>query len=73
MYQASKILEGGLLHLVSEDSEMQGVKVLSAALKSPIRNVIENKLAIDCGHIINKIDQEGNFFAGFDVKRGKET
>lgn len=57
---------------MSDYSVIQGVKVLAAALKSPIRHVIENKLAIECGHIIEKIEQESNFFTGFDVKRGNQ-
>ena len=70
MYQASKILESGLPHLVKEESERLGVKVMQEALKRPIRNVIENKLDLNCGQIIAKIDEEGSFYTGFDVKKG---
>jgi chaperonin GroEL len=71
MYQAAKILESGLPHLVKEESERLGVKVMQEALKIPIRNVIENKLGFTCGHILAKIEEEGSFYAGFDVKKGK--
>lgn len=45
---------------------------MAEALKQPIRNVIENKLGSHdtCGHIIAKIEEEGSFYAGFDVKKG---
>lgn len=43
---------------------------MQEALKRPIRAVIENKLGESCGHIIEKIESEGNFFAGYDVKNG---
>ena len=70
LYQASKILEGGLKHLVKEESEAFGVQVMEQALKAPIRFVIENKLGTKAAPIIDKINQEGNFFAGYDVKQG---
>jgi chaperonin GroEL (HSP60 family) len=57
LYQASKILETGLPHLITEESERLGVKVMQEALTKPIRYVISNKTGEDCGHIINKIDQ----------------
>ena len=50
-----------------------GVKVMSEALKRPIRCIIQNKTAADCGFIIEKIDEEGSFFAGFDVKKGNRS
>ena len=71
LYQASKILESGLPELVSEESERLGVQVLQEALKRPIRAVIENKTGEPCGHIIEKIESEGSFFAGYDVKKCK--
>ncbi len=71
LYQASKVLESGLPDLVSEESERLGVKVMQEALKCPIRYVIENKTGESCGHILEKIENEGNFFAGYDVKNGK--
>jgi len=71
LYQASKVLESGLPDLVSEESERLGVKVMQEALRCPIRYVIENKTGESCGHIIEKIENEGNFFAGYDVKNGK--
>ena len=33
--------------------------------------MIENKTGEDCGFILEKIEREGNFFAGYDVKNGK--
>lgn len=43
---------------------------MERALKEPIKFVIENKLGTKAAPIIDKIDQEGNFFAGYDVKQG---
>ena len=43
---------------------------MEQALKAPIRFVIENKLGTKAAPIIDKINQEGNFFAGYDVKQG---
>ncbi len=57
--------------LVSEESERLGVMVMHEALKRPIRAVIENKTGETCGHIIEKIEREGSFFAGYDVKNCK--
>jgi chaperonin GroEL len=73
LYQASKILETGLPHLVQEESERLGVKVMEQALKQPIRCIIENKTGENCGYILEKIESEGNFFAGYDVKNGNLT
>ena len=70
LYQASKVLESGLPHLVQEESERLGVKVMEQALKQPIRHIIENKTGENCGYILEKIESEGNFFAGYDVKNG---
>lgn len=44
---------------------------MQEALKRPIRAVIENKTGETCGHIIEKIEKEGSFFAGYDVKNCK--
>jgi chaperonin GroEL (HSP60 family) len=66
-------LEGGLPELVSEESERLGVMVMHEALKRPIRAVIENKTGETCGHILEKIEKEGNFFAGYDVKNCNKT
>lgn len=73
LYQASKVLESGLPHLVQEESERLGVKVMEQALKQPIRHIIENKTGENCGYILEKIESEGNFFAGYDVKNGTLT
>ena len=73
LYQASKVLETGLPHLVQEESERLGVKVMEQALKQPIRCIIENKTGENCGYILEKIESEGNFFAGYDVKNGNLT
>ena len=59
--------------LVSEESERLGVMVMHEALKRPIRAVIENKTGETCGHILEKIEREGNFFAGYDVKNCNRT
>ena len=32
--------------------------------------VITNKLGKDCGNIISRIENEGSFFTGYDVKNG---
>ena len=56
---------------MGEESERLGVQVLQEALKRPIRAVIENKTGETCGHIIEKIEREGSFFAGYDVKNCK--
>ena len=58
---------------MSEESERLGVMVMHEALKRPIRAVIENKTGETCGHILEKIEREGNFFAGYDVKNCNRT
>lgn len=40
LYQASKLLEGGLPHLVSDRYESIGVKILASVLKMPIKILI---------------------------------
>ncbi len=37
----------------------------------PIKLVIENKTALKSATILRKIEEEGNMFAGFDVKEEK--
>jgi chaperonin GroEL len=71
LYQAAKLLEKGLPHLVSDEYEAEGVAVMSHALKKHIKIIIENKIAKSSGNIINKIDEADNFFSGFDAKNGK--
>lgn len=39
----------------------------------PIKYVIENKTASNCGLILEKIEQTRNMFAGFDAKKGINT
>ncbi|CDW79081.1 chaperonin cpn60-mitochondrial-like [Stylonychia lemnae] len=71
LYQASKALRNGLQHLVDDENERIGVQVMADALQTPLRMVIENKIGKDCGHIINKIEESNNIFAGFDCRKGK--
>lgn len=37
----------------------------------PIKLVIENKTALNSATILDKIEQEGNMFVGYDVKQEK--
>ena len=57
--------------MVNEESERLGVKVMQEALRQPIRNVIENKIGLSSGSILQKIDDEGSFYCGFNVAKGK--
>ena len=74
LYQASKVLKA-LLHtdefMKLEDSERLGMQVVAHALEAPIKKLIENKLGINPASIIAKIDEQGEFYYGYDVKRGK--
>lgn len=75
LYQASKLLESGLPHLVGNDkSEQIGVRVLQHALQQPIRRLIENKTALNSTTILRKLDSmydEGELLAGWDVEKEK--
>lgn len=54
--------------LIEDKSEQVGARILHEALKMPIKLVIENKTALNSARIIEKIENEGNIFTGFDVK-----
>ena len=69
LYQASKILEHGLKDLVDDESEQVGVRILKEALKVPIKIIIENKTGENSAKIIYEIEQTGDMFTGFDVRR----
>lgn len=73
LYQASKLLESGLPKLASDPYEQIGVKILSEALKRPIKLLIENKTGSSAAHIMDKIEQntENHMFCGYDVKDEK--
>jgi chaperonin GroEL len=69
LLQASKLLESGLPQFTEDSSERLGVKILSEALKQPIRLLIENKTCESAAHTLEKIGNDTeNMFSGFDVK-----
>ena len=55
LFQASKLLEDGLANLVNDKYEQIGVKILSKALKQPIKLLIENKTGKNSAFILEKI------------------
>ena len=63
------MLESGLPALVSDPYESIGVQLLAKALKQPIRILIENKTGLQAAPIIDKIEQSGYLFTGFDVQK----
>ena len=48
-----------------------GVRILAEALQQPIRLVIENKTGKSAALTIEKIENEGSIFVGFDAKNEK--
>ena len=72
LYQASKVLEEQVASgLIEDESELVAARILREALQMPIKLVIENKTALKSATILRKIEEEGNIFAGFDVKEEK--
>jgi len=56
LFNASKLLDSGLPNLVADEYEAIGVKILAAALRTPIKLLIENKTALSAPPIIDKIE-----------------
>ena len=67
MYHASKLLEDGLPHLLDDPSEQLGAKILGEAMKVPLSQLITNKSGVSAAHIIEKIEDAGDFFTGYDI------
>ena len=58
-------------HLVADENEAVGVRVVAHALKQPINYVIRNKVGQDnYQFILEKIERDGSIFTGFDAKKG---
>jgi chaperonin GroEL len=55
LFQAAKLLEDGLPSLTDDHSERVAVKILSEALKEPLKHVIMNKTGQDPSPVIDKI------------------
>ena len=69
LYQAAKVLQSNCLdEFVEDKSELVGVRILAEALQQPIRLVIENKTGKSAAYTIEKIENEGSIFAGYDAK-----
>jgi chaperonin GroEL (HSP60 family) len=62
------LLEDGLPHVLTERSEQIGAQILGQAMRVPIQNLIKNKTDNSGAHIIDQIENSGDFFTGFDVK-----
>lgn len=71
LYQASKLLESGLPEIVLDKYESIGVKILGEALKKPMKILIENKTGQSSAGIIQKIEEDGDLFTGYDVREEK--
>jgi len=68
MYHASKLLESGLPDILTDPSEQIGAKILGQAMKIPIQKLFLNKTNSKGGVLIDKINEAGDFFTGFDMK-----
>lgn len=69
MYQASKLLEDGLSGQITDPSEIIGAKILGQAMRVPVNKLIMNKTGLEGANILCKIEESGDPFCGFDVKR----
>ena len=67
-YHASKLLVDGLSDQLTDPSEQMGAKILGQAMQVPIQKLIRNKTNTSGAHIIDKIEQSGDFFTGYDLQ-----
>lgn len=73
LFQAAKLLEDGLPSLTDDASERVAVRILSEALKEPMRQIIINKTGNSPESIIEQMTREehGGFFTGYDAKNDR--